>query len=237
MTARSYHGVWRSVKTNTTRKRFRLFFVRFICVVGLLLWFGEQSIAYSFHSTTNVTQRIYLYLEISLLFGLDFDSKMNQEDADNSHGCAEAVERSKTNESSPKLLNENFFRSYHLVHCLSSFLDVWIGNGVHSSYLICSTSQYVTSKYIMLFCSRQTGNRYHLRCFILVCWFSVYLIVGGFESKTTGAPNQVFSEEFVHIDACHLGFPRTYNRERKRQNFGIAMKSVHPFSLLAVWFP
>lgn len=161
---------------------------------------------------------------------------MNQEDAENSHGCAEAVERSKANESSPKLLDENFFRSYHLVRCLSSFLDVWIGNGVHSSYLICSTSQYVTSEYIMLFYSRRTGNRYHLRCFILVCWFSVYRVVGGFESKTAREPNQVFSEEFVIIDACYLDFPLIYTRERKQQNFGIAMKSVYPFSLLAVWF-
>ena len=60
---------------------------------------------------------------VSLILIL-FDSIMNQEDACNSHLCEEAVELRKINESSPKLLNEDFFRSHQLVHCLSSFLDV-----------------------------------------------------------------------------------------------------------------
>ena len=146
--------------------------------VSLVCCYDSES---SLLPTVSIVQQIehneYIYaIEISLIFGLDFDSIMNQEDACNSHLCEEAVELRKINESSPKLLNEDFFRSHQLVHCLSSFLDVWTGNGVHFSYLICSTSQYVTSKYIMPFSSLQTGNRYHLRCFILVCGFSVYLV-------------------------------------------------------------
>lgn len=63
-------------------------------------------------------------MSILLNFVLVFDSQMNQEDVDNSNICAETEVQRKNYKSSPKLLNENFFKSYHLVKCLSSFLDV-----------------------------------------------------------------------------------------------------------------